>query len=588
MATQCYTKTMQDVFSLLREKIAQATGVDNFALDLPDIQHGDITTNVALIAHSDSNIRSSLFRGPLSASASCSAADIANPKDLAELLKEILSKDEELSKIISKIEVAGPGFLNFWLKKDHLITEIGKRSRPQTPERSDGERVMVEYAHPNTHKEMHIGHMRTLIVGEALARMLSHAGAEVFRANYQGDIGPHVAKSIWGVRRLIQERGLSWEQAEQMNDREKAHLLGEGYALGNKLYEDNKDEIDSLNAKLYKKETDVKDDYERTRGWSLKYYDTFYSRFNTKFDKLYFESDTASKGKEIVQENLGKVFTKSEGAVVFEGEKYGLHTRVFITSDGNPTYEGKDIGLAFTQYDDFAFDKNIHVVANEQTGYFKVVFKALAMIDEKFTDKEYHLPMGMVNLVGKKMSSRSGEVFTVDELLDEVKSESVKLIDNKDLSEESKEDVAEKTTLAAVKYSVLNTGAKQDVAFDVKTSVSLDGNSGPYILYTYARIKSLLDKGGEPKEGEMDDKLKDLVRMAFRYNYIVTKAAEDYAPNVICTYLYQLAQAYNTFYNSEKIVGTEAEPQKLYVSGKVADTLRSGLDLLGIQTVERM
>src|SRR5690606_16182807 len=208
---------------------------------------------------------------------------------------------------------------------------------------------------------------------------------------------------------------------ETLTDNEKAHLLGEGYVKGNQEYEAHKAEIDQLNNQLYQQHPEVMPVYQRTRQWSLDYYDSLYARFGTTFDKLYFESQIAERGKQIVLENVGTIFEESEGAIIFNGEKHGLHTRVFITAAGNPTYEAKEMGLAPTQYEDFAFDRNIHVVANEQAGYFQVVIKALQLLDwEKFKG-EYHLSMGMVDLVGQKMSSRTGVIITVDALLDEIK-----------------------------------------------------------------------------------------------------------------------------------------------------------------------
>lgn len=554
--------------------LKKATKEKEIPLNLTDIAHGDFATSVAFnIAKKKSQ----------------SAEKIAND------LVDTLSKDNNLKKYISKIEIAGGGFVNFFLSKDYLIDNLKSILSSQNygaTSENKGKKIMVEYAHPNTHKEMHIGHMRTLILGESLARIFEKTRALVFRANYQGDIGPHVAKAIWGVQKLLKEKNISLKDLKSNSDSKKAHFLGQAYALGSELYKDNKSEIDLLNSKIYSKDKEVMPLYELTREWSLKYFDALYSRFGTHFDKLYFESQVADQGKEIVTKNINRVFEKSEGAVIFNGEKYALHKRVFITKDGNPTYEGKDMGLAFTQFKDFEFDKNIHIVASEQASYFKVIIKALSLIDPKFEGRQYHLSMGMVSLVGKKMSSRTGEVLTIDELLKEVKNEIKALVKKEDLSKEEFEEISEKAAIAAVKYSVLKTSPTQNVVFDIKRSISLEGDSGPYLQYTIARIKSILrkakNKDKEFKKVKLNAQQKHLMRKLSQFSEIITNAAKNYSPNLICSYLFDLAQTYNSFYSKEKIIGASQEDFNLSLSRAVSDVLTSGLFLLGIEAPEKM
>ena len=507
----------------------------------------------------------------------------------AKAICDRLKAEKTLSKIASKIEVAGAGFINISIQPEALITQTDKLLKDGVTRLRQGfggqRKIMVEFAHPNTHKEMHIGHMRTLIVGEALARILTAAGARVFRANYQGDIGPHVAKSIWGTQKILAAEKSSWDQAEKLSLTEKAHLLGRGYVRGNQDYEANQAEIDQLNTKIYAHDQSIEPIYRQTRKWSLDYYGSFYQRFGTKFDRLFFESEVAERGKEIVLKNLDKVFKKSAGAVVFPGENYGLHTRVFVTQDGNPTYEAKDMGLGPEQFKAFEFDRCIHVVANEQTGYFQVIIKALELLDQKFIGREYHLSMGMVNLIGKKISSRTGEIITVDGLLEEVKENLKSLAKN--------QEALEAVTIGAVKYSVLKTGCRQDVAFDIKKSVSLDGNSGPYLQYTYARAKSVLQKaeiqqgpalpGG--KNGPLNQEEDVLLRTLYRFEEVVVQAAEQLAPNLIANFIYDLAQKFNGFYNRHKIVGNDF---RLWLTGATAEILNRGLNLLGIDAPEKM
>ncbi|HNP89164.1 MAG: Arginine--tRNA ligase [Microgenomates group bacterium ADurb.Bin219] len=592
-----------------------------------ELTHGDYSSNIAMTIFS--HIQSPHLRQGFGGQA---ISDIKIPYNLA---KRIASEWQKmgLPDFVAKIEAVAPGFINIFFKNDYLLVEAKKAVEKDFGKIKEmaGKKMMVEFAHPNTHKELHIGHMRTLIVGEALARIFSAAGAEVFRANYQGDIGPHVAKSIWGTEKIIKERGLGWEEIEKWSLPEKAHLLGEGYVRGVKDYEDLElaKEIDKLNRQLYKKDPQVMPAYEQTRRWSLDYYDTFYSRFYTKFDRLFFESEVFESGKKIVEENVGKVFEQSEGAIIFDGEKYGLHKRVFITKDGNPTYEGKDMALAPLQYKTFPFDLNVHVVANEQAGYFQVIIKALELLDPIFKDKEFHLSMGMVQMVGKKMSSRTGVIIKVDDLLAEIKEMLQPLFAKGELTEPEKEKIGEALTIASIKYSMLRVGPKQDVIFDLQKTVSLDGDSGPYLEYTYARTQSVLRKAKisniNPSttlriNGERSRTIKypisninpnteesALLRTIYKFPEIVANAAKEMAPNLVCSFLYDLCQKYNTFYDKHKILiqkskvksqkpnfKTEDEVDertsefRILLTQAVGEVIKKGLNLLGIESLEKM
>jgi arginyl-tRNA synthetase len=561
--------------------VAKAAGVEveKILLEHPDQEiHGDYSTNIAL-----------LMKGG---------------REMADKIASAIKPDE----VIAKVEVAGPGFVNVFIRSDYLVNQLAEvLTQGQGFGNNlalNGTRVMVEYAHPNTHKEMHIGHMRTLITGEAVARIQEAVGAKVFRANYQGDIGPHVAKAIWGTMQLLNKEGLTWEDAENWPVEKRAHLLGMGYVTGNQQYEENAKEIEVMNTNMYQKSADIWKIYTRTRRWSIEYYETFYRRFGMKFDKLFFESEVADAGKKLVESMTGKFFEKSQGAIIFDGEKYNLHKRVFVTAEGNPTYEGKEMALAFIQYKTFPFDKNIHVVANEQTEYFRVVFKALEIIDPEMAKREYHLAMGMVTLVGRKMSSRTGEIITVDGLLDEVKEEAEKLI-HSEVPDAEKGKIAEGVTLAAVKYSTLKIHPTLNAVFDLKQSVSLEGNSGPYLQYTYARIRSVQSKSG--RVGERGSRSTEVLggykpnseemavlRWIYRFPEVVEEAALKYSPNLVCNFLFELAQRFNTFYNKHSILTPEENSKgegrnfRLGLTAATGQVLKNGLGLLGIEVLDRM
>ncbi len=302
-------------------------------------------------------------------------------------------------------------------------------------------------------------------------------------------------------------------------------------------------------------------------------------------------------GKKIVEENVGRVFEKANGAIIFPGEKYGLHTRVFVTQNGNPTYEGKEMGNAFAENKAFPFDLKIHVVGSEQAGYFQVVFKALELLDpEKFAAKQHHLSMGMVSLVNRKMSSRTGDILRVDWLLDQVKGKVEELMKEGRIETEEKSKVAEQIAIGAVKYSVLKVGATQDVAFDIDRSVSLEGDSGPYLQYSFARTQSVLKKAVISNikfplsNVKLENEELQLLRLISKFDEVVIEAAEKYSPNIVCTFLYELASTFNLFYQKHSILKAKDEIKefRLALTKAVGKRLQHGLDLLGIQAPEEM
>ena len=497
------------------------------------------------------------------------------------------------SDIVEKTEFMA-GFTNIWIKTNILVDEtkgiLSSKYTKELNEVNKDKKIMVEFADPNTHKELHIGHMRTLITGEALARLFEVTGATAFRANYQGDIGPHVAKAIWGVQKMLKQNNQTLADWETKANFEKAHFLGKAYALGCTDYEaDNKAEIDEINQNLYKKDASIMDIYQTTRKWSLDYYNDFYARFYTTYDKLFFESEITEDGKKIVEDNIGKIFEKGDKeAIIFDGEKYGLHKRVFITGAGTVTYEGKEMGLAYAQKTQFEFDKNIHVVGNEQSGYFKVVFKAMGLLDPWFEDRQYHLPIGMVTFADRKMSSRTGDIVTVDSILNETTNAILPLLKNEDID---KKEAAEVITIGAVKFSVLKSDPTQNSIFDVKKSVDLNGNSGPYLQYTYARCQSVISKMTKEITGNdyiFDEDEMSLLRNFYQFGEKIIEAAEKYNPAILAEYLLNFARKYNEFYGKCRIIGELEEEKRGFLTQVTAKILKDGLNILGIKTVEKM
>jgi arginyl-tRNA synthetase len=505
---------------------------------------------------------------------------------------------------VASSKAIGP-FINFTFNKARLagsvLEEIEKNGTDYGLNGlGRGERIMVEFAHPNTHKAFHIGHLRNILTGQSIAKILEANGHEVVRANYQGDIGLHIAKCLWGVGQLKKEYGL----AKKKSLKGKAEFLGQAYAFGSKNYEESetaKKEISELNKKIYVQDKGVKELYEITRKWSLDYFNSIYKRLNIKFDRLYFESEVFKSGKRIVLDNLAKgVFKESAGAVIFAGEPYGLHTRVFINSEGNPTYEAKDMALAELQFKEFNPEKIVHVVGPEQAEYFKVIIKALELIMPKSRGREAHCRYGWVRLKEGKMSSRLGNVILGEWLLDQAKNEILKIMKGK-RGLKNKNQVAEKVSLAAVKYSFLKSGVDTDIAFSLEESVSFSGMSGPYLQYTYARIQSIIRKSKvKSQKSKVQFKTQSLkleevkefglVNMLARYPEMVELAGRNYDPSEIAKYLFELAQEFNDYYHSVPVLKAKIEVKqaRLALVNAVAQVIKNGLALLGIGVVEEM
>lgn len=497
-----------------------------------------------------------------------------SPLEIAKVILEKFGKPDYLEKV----EVAGSGFINFFIRDEVLLeglSDISQIKKTVLPKK-----ILVEFGHANLLKEAHIGHLRTYILGESIARTLESLGNEVFRANYQGDVGLHVAKALWGINKLgLPEKELSLA--------ERVKFLGRAYVLGSSDYDTDpeaKEKIDGMNTAIYLKDPDIMGIYETSRGWSLQYYEELYKLLDIKYDCLFFESELYIPGKKIVLENTGPlrprseastIFEKSEGAVIFPGEKYGLHNRVFITSAGNTTYEGKEMGLAQAEYKAFPYDSAVHVVGSEQAGYFQVVIKAIELLFKHLLGKKYHLSYGMVDLKAGKMSSRTGNIVSIDDL--------VKIVTEK-VSDR-------KIALGAIKFAYLKFSPSSNMIFNIEQSVSLEGDSGPYLQYTYARIKSVLSKAGasgKPESVELDTSERAILRQLMYFQETVEQVADTYHPNLLASYLVDLARIYNLFYQSNRVIGSGKQEFRLKLSSEVALVLQKGLYLLGIEAPERM
>jgi len=514
-----------------------------------------------------------------------------SPKDLAEKIVTKISSRQGLAEI-EKVEVVGTGFINFYLSRDFFTENVAEiLKQKENFGKNDllkGKKVMVEYTDPNPFKEFHIGHLMPNTIGESISRIIEASGAEVKRACYQGDVGLHVAKTVWAMKK----------ENIKLNDI-SISVLGKMYAIGTKAYENEaeaKKEIEEINKKIYEKAPEVCEKYYLPgRKISLDYFETIYKRLGTKFDFYFFESETGVLGKDIVEKNVGEVFEKSDGAIVFRGENFhpSLHTRVFMNKEGLPTYEAKELGLAKIKYSRYPYTNSIVITGNEVNDYFKVLLEAMEQIFPDLAEKTKHISHGMLRLPAGKMSSRMGDVITAESLLNDISEkviEKVKETNRGDMSDEFINQVA----VSALKYSILKQTIGGDIIFDFDKSISFEGDSGPYLQYSYARARSILEKakaeGIVPSFIDIPEEIFEIEKLIYRFPEIVLHSAEEYEPHHIANYLIELARAFNTFYGNIKIIDKDdiTSAYKITLTEAFSIVIKNGLNLLGIQAPERM
>jgi arginyl-tRNA synthetase len=552
----------------LEKKVATAVkelfGVDvTIELTRPEEQFGDYATNVAL------QLSKQLSK---------------NPREIGESLTEKLR--ETLVEQVSEINVAGPGFINLKLNDSALL-----RAMNAEPNRAlAGQVIVAEYSDPNPFKVLHAGHLYTSIVGDAISHLLANAGAEVHRVNFGGDVGLHVAKCMWAI--LKEFEGEYPDKLADIPEAGRSDWLSAKYVEGHAAYDDEslKPAIVEINKRIYQLHSDNDHDsafaqiYWTARDWSYQYFHEFYSRVGISFEKYYPESETAPIGLATVREQLKNgVFKESDGAIVFEGEPHDLHTRVFINSEGLPTYEAKDVGLIMKKWDDFKFDQSIVITANDIAEYMKVVLKSIEQFRPELTKATTHLTHGMVKLPGGvKMSSRLGNVLKAVDVLDATT----------EANQKQTGEHNDTTVLGAVKYAFVKQRMGGDIIYDPAESVSLEGNSGPYLQYAHARAKSILAKaeGNDFELTQTDFQVgeRSLARKISEFTEVVDQATAELMPHHIATYLYELAQTFNRFYENNRVIGDDRQTIRLALVNKYARTLKTGLGLLGITAPDKM
>jgi arginyl-tRNA synthetase len=569
-------------FALVKKTIIEVTkeiepGFENFSIEFPaNISFGDYSSNVAMVL----------------------AKKVGkNPKVLAgEIVEKI---KENKPDFLEKVEVAGPGFINFYLSNKYfsqVLKEILEKEEDfGKNDKYKNKKVMVEYTDPNPFKVFHIGHLMSNSIGEAISRVIANSGAKVVRACWQGDVGLHVAKAIWGV---LQKKESFPKDGDSLKN--KISYLSEAYVLGSSKYEDAekaKTEIKLLNKKIFdKSDKEINEIYEKGRAWSLEHFEEVYQKLGTRFDHYFFEGIEGRDGVKIVEDNLGKVFEHSEGAVVFKGENHGLHTRVFINSEGLPTYETKELGLNRAKFEkEKDLIKSIIITGNEQSDYFKVLLKVLEIIFPEIGKKTKHIGHGMLQFSTGKMSSRKGNVMTGELLIEQIEEMVAEKIKDSDFSKEEKEKIKTAVAVGAIKYSILKQSIGGNIIFDFNKSVSFEGDSGPYLQYSYARANSVLEKGkdfGFKNDDEvLSEECLSMVRFLERFREVTKRAEEETEPHHIVTYLVQLAGLFNSFYAHNQVVDLENKEktkERLSVVKAFSVVMENGLNLLAIPVLDRM
>jgi len=425
--------------------------------------------------------------------ASTIAFEIAKEKkkNPVEIAREIAGKIGK-SKNFSNIEAQGP-YINFYFSDKFYADALKKLLKEKFGKgKKTGKQIMVEYFHANTHKGVHIGHIRTASLGESLSRILNFSGNKVIRANYQGDIGPHVAKCLWGFINLYHEK------APREN---RGIWLGKVYSEASKKIKDNEElekEVQEINLKLYSGDKRITEMWKKTRQWCLDDFEKFYREFGIKYDEFYFESQTEKVGKKVALELLEKgIAKKDQGAVIMDLRDDDLGVFILLTKEGYPLYAAKDLGLAKLKFDKYNLDKSIHVVGKEQEFYFRQLFKTFEKAGmKKAAEASYHLIYELVMLPEGKMSSREGTMVLYEDLKDkllEISKDEIKKRHD-DWNEKKINETAIKITLAAIKFSMLRRESNRTITFDWEQALSLEGDTGPYLQYAYVRTNGILKK----------------------------------------------------------------------------------------------
>ena len=551
------------------------------------------------------------------------------PEDTAKAIGELLVRD---CPAVASFNVV-KGFLNLNIAKEawvDLLNDIHADEKfGEKPVTEDSPLVMIEYSSPNTNKPLHLGHVRNNLLGWSLAQIMEANGNKVVKTNIVNDRGIHICKSM-----------LAWQkwgngETPESSGKKGDHLIGDYYVAFDKHYRaelaalkskymadegldeetaENKAKEESAlmkeaRAMLVKWEQgdkEVRTLWKKMNSWVYAGFDETYKALGVGFDKIYYESDTYLEGKAKVEDGLnrGLFFRKDDNSVWADLTKEGLDQKLLLRSDGTSVYMTQDIGTAEMRFKDFPIDKMIYVVGNEQNYHFQVLSILLDRLGFKWGKELVHFSYGMVELPNGKMKSREGTVVDADELIAEMIADARKTSDElgkfDDMSEQEKQDIARIVGLGALKYFILKVDARKNMLFNPEESIDFNGNTGPFIQYTYARIRSIMRKAEAegiklPQQlstnAPLNDKEIALIQKLNDYKAVVEQAGTDYSPSGIANYCYELTKDFNQFYHDYSILNANSEEEKtarLVLAANVAKTIKNAMQLLGIEVPERM
>ena len=550
------------------------------------------------------------------------------PEDTAQDLGAYIKENCEAIADFNVVK----GFLNLVIDKKawlSLLNEMNQNEKfGEKPVTENSPLVMIEYSSPNTNKPLHLGHVRNNLLGWSLAQIMEANGNKVVKTNIVNDRGIHICKSM--LAWLKYGNGETPETSHKKGD----HLIGDYYVAFDKHY---REEVKELKAKYMAEGMDeesaekkakeesplIKEAHEmlvkweqndpevralwkKMNDWVYAGFDETYKALGVGFDKIYYESNTYLVGKKKVEEGLAKglFFRKDDNSVWADLTGEGLDQKLLLRSDGTSVYMTQDIGTAEMRFNDFPIDKMIYVVGNEQNYHFQVLSILLDRLGFKWGKELVHFSYGMVELPNGKMKSREGTVVDADDLIAamiaDAKQTSEELGKFKDMSEEERNEIARVVGLGALKYFILKVDARKNMLFNPEESIDFNGNTGPFIQYTYARIRSILRKAAAEgitvpatlsAEMPLNEKEIELIQKLNEFGAAVEQAGKDYSPSGIANYCYELTKAFNQFYHDYSILGADTEDEKvvrLVLAQNVGKTLKNGMALLGIEVPERM
>lgn len=544
---------MNDTIAAIVQKLFSVN--EPVTVTRPDAQFGDYATNIAL------QLAKKVGK---------------SPRDIAEQIAAELRETGEYQEV----NVAGPGFINIRLTDKALLTELTTNSNKTR----DGQVVVIETNNPNPFKAMHIGHAFNAILADTIANLLEADGARTHRVSYHGDVGSHVGKSMWALLKYI-DGDIAKLYAVPVSERNSfmSRMYAEG-AAAYKADDQAKQAIIHLAQQSFTLEDSLyREVYETCKAWSFEELDKIVKRLGNKLvEKRYLESAADQLGVDTVRQHVGDVFIENEGALVFPGSEYGSFDNAFVSSTGRGLYGARDLGLMQLKNSDYHAKKSYIVTAEEQRDYFKGVIAAAELCLPELKSVTVNISTGTVVLSTGKMSSRTGDVIEIAWLFDRI-AEAIG-----ERGGEATDDIV----AGALRYQFLKVRIGSDVVFDINEAVSLHGNSGSYLQYAHARAKSILEKAtARPTElmtTELDPAERSLVRKLTEYTEVVQTAQRDLLPHGICTYLYELCQEFNRFYEKSRVIGSDQEAKRVALVTQYAETLQRGLAILGIHAPDKM